>query len=311
MHCSSDQSQDVHVQLETPDISLLHPDLQHPWDKALNAHVGHIVIQPDSHQQAWWTCNQCPDGHLHSWSAPTSERDKGSSCPQCSGSKVCEHNCLASRAPLLAAQWDHDASKGTASSVLAQSRHMFSWHCDVCCYNWSATPHSRVRNLAAGGPQCIARGKMKAKHPTFAECQHPLLAEWDHQRNAAQGNLPSNTSLQSNKHILWLYPKCSAGQQQSWSARPYHRTGAQKSHCPFCAGGSACACNSLQALYPEIAAEWDHSKNSGQPCDYPAGSHHVAWWFNLKRLSWQQTIRIRTKNVLQRIARCKCLQQEL
>ena len=171
---------------------------------------------------------------------------------------------------------------------------------------WSSTSHSRGRHLAAGGLQCNARGKMKAKQPTFAECHHPLLTEWDHQCNAAQGNFPCNTSLQSHKLILWLSPKCPAGQQHTWSARPHHCTGAKVSHCCFCAERSACG-SSLQALNPEIAAEWDRKKNSGQPCDFPAGSYHLAWWFNPERLSWQQTIRICTRNVQQKIARCKGL----
>ena len=308
MLCHWDKSRHAHVQLEAPDISLLPPVLQQQWDKARNAHMGHMVVLPKSTLEVWWTCDLCPDGHLHSWLAPISERAKGRGCPQCSGSKVCQHNCLATKAPLIAAQWDHEDNDGTPSSILAQSRHAVGLHCNVCSHKWSTTPHSRVSDLGADCLQCSARGKMKAKHPTFAECQHHLLAEWDHQRNAAQGNFPSNTSLQSHKHILWLCPQCPAGQQHSWSARPYHRTSARESQCPFCARRCACDCNSLQALYPEIAAEWDHAKNSGQPSDYPAGSYHLAWWFHPKRLSWQQTIRIRTQNVQQRIARHKCVQ---
>ena len=184
-----------------------------------------------------------------------SETSKGSACPQCSNSRVCEHNCLAIWLPCL--QLTGTMNGDFPSSVLVHSQHMVSWHCDVCSHKWSATPHSRVSHLAAGCSQCNARGKAKAKQPTFAECQHPLLAEWDQQRNAAQESFPCNTSLHSHKDTLWLCPKCPAGQQHIWSARPHHCTGAKESHCPFCAWKGACGCNSLQVLDPEIAAEWD------------------------------------------------------
>lgn len=126
--------------------------------------------------------------------------------------------------------------------------------------------------------------------------QHPLLAEWDHPRNAAQGNFPDDTSLQSQKQIFWLCTKCPSGQEYSWAAQPSNRTGRQETGSPVCAGRVACKCNCLQTLYPGIAAEWDPSKNRGQPSDHPASSRHLAWWSNPQRGSWQQSIKSRTNN---------------
>ena len=105
-----------------------------------------------------------------------------------------------------------------------------------------------------GCPQC-ALSQQRRRRPTFAESQHPLLAEWDHRRNSHLNNFPHNTRLQSDKQIWWLCTKCPAGQEHSWSAPPARRIGRHQSGCPVCAGRAACRCNSLQALYPDAAAE--------------------------------------------------------
>ena len=277
--------------------------MQQQWDHRFNAHIGNAVIRPKSHRKVWWTCDQWPDGHLHSWQTTVADRTKGRGCSQSSGRKVCKHICLATKAPLVAAQWDCEANAGSPSSVVAQSRRMVGWHCDVCGHKWDASLHARVSKKRSGCPQCAAdanRRKKKAKQPSFAECQHPLLAEWDQSHNAAQGNFPDDTTLQSAKKIFWLCTKCPKAQEHSWAAEPSSRTGRQITGCPCCAGKVACRCNSLQTLYPEIAAEWDESKNNGQPSDRSACSQHLTSWSNPQRGSWQQSIQSRTRTLRSR-----------
>ena len=65
----------------------------------------------------------------------------------------------------------------------------------------------------------------------------------------------------------------------------------------MCAGHVACRCNSLKALFPDIAADWDYSKNKGQPNDYTAGSDYLAWWYTPQRGSWQQRMHDRSSNI--------------
>ena len=298
VRCDSAQGQ--LVQQQGPDTSRLDPALQQQWDYTANVHLGNINIKPHTHRKVWWTCDQCPDGHLHSWEATVSNRTSGTGCPQCSSHKVCKHNSLATKAPRVAAQWDYEANVATPDSVLAQSDHPGAWQCDVCGDKWKATSHARVCKNKAGCPTCgaHARAKKKVKHPTFAECQDPhckaCLAEWDHERNAPEQNFPHNTRLRSHKHIFWLCNKCPVGQQHSWSAMPSNRTGRSKLGCPFCAGQAGCKCNSLQALYPDIAAEWDYSKNQGKPSDYTARSNCPVWWVSSRHGSWEQRVDSRT-----------------
>ena len=286
-----------------PDISLLSPVLQKQWDHVGNAHLGNIIIRPQSNIKVSWKCDACPDSHPHQWTATIQNRTNGTGCPQCCGRQVCLHNCLRRIAPWLAAQWDSEANAalGTPDTVVANSHQPAAWRCQVCGHKWTVSPNSRVKQQS-GCPKCAPRGTITT-HPTFAECQHLLLVEWDHKRNEAYGNYPCNTKLRSNKQIFWLCSNCPAGQEHSWSARPSSRTGRIQAGCPVCAGHVACRCNSLKALFPDIAADWDYSRNIGQPNDYTAGSEHLAWWYNPARGSWQQTIVSRTQNVKKASAR--------
>ena len=189
------------------------------------------------------------------------------------------------------------ANDGTPDSVTAQSNQHAGWHCDACGHKWRARVCTRVSKKKAGCPQCgqNAKSKKKIQHPTITE-DPALLAQWDHARNAEQGHFPDQIRLKSAKQIFWLCNKCPAGQQHSWSAQPNNRTGPSKTGCPCCAGKAACKCNSLQALCPTIAAEWDHGKNADQPSNHTAGSHDMAWWFSPQRGSWQQSIFSRTNS---------------
>ena len=48
-----------------PNISRLAPHLQEAWDHAANAHLGGIIIAPQSHKKAWWRSGMCKTGQPH------------------------------------------------------------------------------------------------------------------------------------------------------------------------------------------------------------------------------------------------------
>ena len=203
MRCHSNQCQHAHGQQEGPIISHLDPALQQQWDHDANAHPGPIDIKPNNWKKVWWTCDRCPDGHLHHWEAAAANRSNGRGCPQCSSHKLCKHNSPATKAPLVAAQWDYEANDGTPDTVMAQSIRPFAWICGVCGHKWSAPPNWRNSKSRNGCLECSkqARTKKRIKHLTFAEGQDPhckaILAQWDHERNTPQGNFPHNTTLRS------------------------------------------------------------------------------------------------------------------
>ena len=203
MCCCTSQDQHAREQQQGLDTSNLDA-LQQQWDHAANACLGNIVIKPKTAKEVRWTCDQCRGGYLHSWPARVKDRTRGSGCPQCLGRRVCKHNSLATKAPFVAAQWDYAANDGTPDVVVAQSNSMANWHSKDCGCKWEATPNARVSKIKAGCPQCgdVAKTKKKTRQPTFAECNHPLLAEWDHKRNAAQGRVPDKIRLRSQKQIF-------------------------------------------------------------------------------------------------------------
>ena len=296
-------SQPKDSQQAGPDISALNKQLQQQWDHAANLPLGNIVIKKFSNKSACWTCDQCPDGHPHKWQSTIANRSLGARCPQCSGRKLCKHNSLATVAPAAAVFWDQEKNGCTADMVLATSQQPAHWHCSACQHEWITLPHTKTMNNS-GCPQCNqgGPGRTRKRHPTFAQCQHSLLEEeWDHARNAAHGLFPTNVTLASRKKVHWSCHCCPMGHPHLWTAAPASRVGLSTG-CPFCAGKAVCKCNSLQTLFPSIAADWHHELNHKTPSDYTAMSHCLVWWQSEGRGSWQQTINARVGTISQTAA---------
>ncbi|KAL3155494.1 hypothetical protein ABBQ38_011048 [Trebouxia sp. C0009 RCD-2024] len=159
VHCHSSKGQHAHAKQQGPNISLLAPALQKQWDHTANAGLGDIDIRPYSNKKVHWICDQCPDGHPHSWSATVCNRTNGTGCPQCKCRTVCKHNSLATRAPLVAAEWDYEANTGIPHDVVSQSNSSVHWHCAVCGCEWEATPNHRVGKGRSGCPHCVEDAK--------------------------------------------------------------------------------------------------------------------------------------------------------
>ncbi|KAL3144687.1 hypothetical protein ABBQ38_001814 [Trebouxia sp. C0009 RCD-2024] len=129
--------------------------------------------------------------------------------------------------------------------------------------------------------------------PTFAEAQPAELAEWDHERNEAEGFYPHEVTLGSGKLVHWVCSCCPKGQPHRWTAPPFSRVHNGKG-CAVCAGMQACVCNSLESLFQSLAAEFDTDKNGFAPSEVTAGSDKQVWWRNANRGSWRQSVNHRT-----------------
>ena len=284
------------AQTTGPDISQLDPVLQKQWDHDANKHLGQIIIKPHSGRKVWWQCDQCPDGYLHSWATKVDHRSNGTGCPQCSGRKVCKHNSLATKDPLVAAEWHPTSNAFSPEDVTATSHKSAVWQCQACSHVWTARIDTRALQ-GRGCPKCNTgmAGRARKRHPTLADSNYPLLADWDHARNAALGTFPETTTRGSEKKVYWLCLDCPAGQEHSYSAMPKDRTRKRPTGCPVCVGQKACRCNSLKTHYPQLASEWDLAKNEGTPDDHTAHSHYMAWWTSPSCRSWQQSIHVRAR----------------
>ena len=144
-----------------------------------------------------------------------------------------------------------------------------------------------------GCPECAnIKRRFKQKRPPVTESPH-AMAHWDSELNEQAGLHPDKLTCGSNKRAHWVCQRCSKGQLHRWTTR-VNRVAQQHSGCPYCAGRQACVCNSLQSLYPAVAAEWDFSKNTGTPAEYTASCCEKVWWRNSKRGSFLQSINKRT-----------------
>lgn len=300
------------AQQQGPDLRLLSPSLRQQWDFDKNQHLDNVCIKPHSNRICGWICPEGTADDPHHWDARVTDRTNEHGCPYCSGVKVSKANSLAAVAPDIAKSWCYNKNKGTPNDYTSYSNYKATWDCTECGHQWSTEIGHRVSG-GCGCPHCYTKrsGRRKDgsrhKHPTFAECNHALLSEWDHDRNAEQGLFPEDITLCSNKPVHWVCHQCSLSILHRWVAQPNARLGSSRQQgCPYCSGQAVCRCNCLATRCPELAQEWDHNKNEAGPDEYTAHSNVVVWWQTANKGSWQLSISQRMRSRMrqqQRIAR--------
>ena len=215
-HCqatAAQPQQSKHLKPGLPEISQLSPQLQQEWHPDDNALLGGIKVKPGSNRKVIWSCPNCPAGCPHVWQATVSSRARGTTCPYCQGKTVCQHNSLATEAPRQTQFWNRDKNAKTPEQTLAGSNHRAEWKCPTCSHEWQAQVASRVLNDASC-PQCSRSNSAgnRFTQPTFEAAQHPLLLEWDTERNSKSGIYPQTTTLGSKKLVHWVCCNCPKGQ---------------------------------------------------------------------------------------------------
>ena len=304
MSNSDNRVQQVHREQPVgvrPNISMLAEEMQGQWHEKLDRHLGDIVIKPCSNRKVWWSCDQCPDSLPHIWEAAVYNRTQGTGCPFCSGTAVCQHNTLATKAPQVALFWDAKKNHPLSPDQVTVSSHIRAhWKCSVCLHEWQA-PVTTKASRKTGCPKCAkATGNMRAdgtrqKQPTFAKAKHALLEQWDHDRNNENGNFPDTTTLRSNKLIWWRCRECPEGKVHSWQASPNSRTtGTKASGCPCCVGRKLCQCNSLKTVCPDVAADFDTEKNGVSPAEVTSSANSKYSWLSDEPGAKKRTVTQRT-----------------
>lgn len=218
----------------SPDISLLTAAQQRQWDHARNAHLGNILVKPQSNRTAYWICTQCPDGLPHRWEARVegmfrSSKANNSGCPFCSGHAVCAHNSLARKAPHLILEWDTARNLDTPNDHTFGSHHQAYWVC-AHGHKWQASIQQRVISNS-GCPDC-ARATHGQKAPTLTASSGKIMQIWDHVENAKAGLDPSRLTFGSHKRAHF---KCPEGHQWIASICIVSRK-TITSGCPYCSG---------------------------------------------------------------------------
>ncbi|MBQ8830712.1 MAG: zinc-ribbon domain-containing protein [Oscillospiraceae bacterium] len=115
-----------------------------------------------------------------------------------------------------------------------------------------------------------------------------LLEQWHPTKNGIL--TPDDVSHGSSKKVWW---RCSEGHE--WQSTPYARTG-KGNGCPYCTGKKVSEEMSLEAVYPDVAAQWHPTKNERlMPNSVLPNSHRSVWWKCGKGHEWKALIKSRVE----------------
>lgn len=259
------------------------PEIAAQWHPTKNGDLSPFSIGSSSAASVWWVCIKG-----HEWKTQVHHRTKeNTGCPYCSGRlPIKGENDFKTLYPGLSSEWCHEKNNGlNPEDISPHSSRKIWWKCEKG-HEWQATPYHRTKKRS-GCPYCSGRYPIKGENDL--ETLYPgLVKEWDYEKN---GSLkPSDCKPGSNRKVWW---KCKKGHK--WQTLIYHRA-LRGTGCPYCAGNLVMPGeNDLLTLFPEIAAEFDGSKNEElDPSELCGKSRKKVWWRCKKGHSWQASVISRT-----------------
>ena len=272
----------------TNSLAAIYPNLATEWDRERNGDLSPEQVPSGTRRKVWWCCPVALD---HIWQASVESRTRqGTGCLCCAGRQVSITNSLAALHPAIAAQWDVDRNVGSGPcDVPAGTTKRVWWCCSAGAdHRWQTSVVSRT-SQQSGCPFCS--GTRASVTNSLATLRPLVAAEWDSERN---GDLtPADVVAGSERRVWW---RCDAGEDHVWQATVVSRTAG--SGCPCCAGTQLSTTNSLAALQPRVAAEWDLDRNQEtSPDQVLAGGWQKAWWRCTAGPdhSWEATVASRTR----------------
>ncbi|MBQ7224183.1 MAG: hypothetical protein IJX06_01340 [Clostridia bacterium] len=203
---------------------------------------------------------------------------------------------LAEYSSELVKEWDYEKNKGlTPEMFLPHSNRIVWWRCAKCGDSFRMSINSRTRIHESGCPLCAKKSrkanflKSKVKKKGALIETHPELAkEWSYNKNLPL--TPYDITVGHNKKVWW---KCSVCGYE-WEAAPNNRK--KGVGCPCCSGRvPKIGVNDFSTLHPDIAKEWNYSKNGNlMPNMFLPKSGKKVWWICKNGHEWEKTIRERT-----------------
>jgi len=248
------------------------------WDYAANGSLTPEKIAFKSNHKVHWICSEG-----HKWQAAVHHRTgRGDGCPYCSGIRLLKgFNDLVTTHPDIAAEWDSEKNEGvTPTDVMAGTELKIWWKCKEG-HSWQAYIYSR--KAGTGCPYCAGNILVKGKNDLASQRPY-LLDEWDYDTNYPL--MPSEVAVGSAKKVGWI---CRLGHK--WNAVVSSRA-LDGRGCPYCSGRKVLVgFNDLGSQNPELAAEWDISKNGLLiPEQIYMTSHRKVWWKCSKGHSYKASV---------------------
>ena len=182
--------------------------------------------------------------------------------------------------PQLLAEWDtkKNAPLDPNRITLGSSKRVW-WICpNGHEYNQTVIKRSTRKY---GCPYCSGK-KVLNGFNDLQTLSPDIAQEWDYEKN--DDLLPNQISLHSHKKVWWKCGICG----NEWAAQINDRSRGRG--CPVCSSKKRIETfrentylrrgqNDVESLRPDLAAEWDRSKNGDLlPSDFTCGSQRIVWW---------------------------------
>jgi hypothetical protein len=178
----------------------------------------------NAREKMLWKCtkNNCNEIFEMSWDCI----QRGTGCPYCSGHKVGLSNCLATKNPKLAKEWNCEKNNDLTpyDFTCGYDTKKVWWKCPINPkHEWQATIGSR--NNGCGCPYCS--GYLPSEDYNLLVNNPKLCEEWDYDKNNIP---PTEYCPTTNKSAWWICKNCG----NSWQASINNRNKPNGNGCPKC-----------------------------------------------------------------------------
>ena len=238
------------------------------WDSDSNIDIDPNSVAAGSEKKYHWRCPVAPDHH---WIAPARAlANQQGGCPYCANRLLSKTNALSNTHPELALEFDIDLNGLKPNEVISGSDKKYWWRCQTnLSHVWQANMNKRTK-AGRGCPYC--RGLKVLPEESFGSIFPSLMDEWDWEKNTNIN--PMEQAPKSDKYAWWI---CSSNKDHQWKAKLNNR--ANGTGCPYCANKRASSTNSLLAVFPQLASQFDLEKNYPlTPDKITSSSTKKCWW---------------------------------
>lgn len=259
------------------DLKTLRPNIASEWSE--KNILSPDEVTPGSHKKVLWK-GSCG----HEWTATVKSRIQGTGCPYCSHNIVLPgFNDLETLFPELAAEWSDRNLPLKPSMVTAYRNQKVWWRCSKG-HEWKTL--ISTRSYGSRCPYCSGI-QILSGYNDLATTHPELAQEWSERNDPLT---PAEVNEKSRNNVWW---KCSACGNE-YKAVVHSRVHGLK--CPVCTDRAVLqGYNDLATTDPEIAAEWDYSRNTGRcPSNISRHSSERAWWICPSGHAWNCKISGRT-----------------
>lgn len=186
--------------------------------------------------------------------------------------------------PELIKEWDCEANGELNPDLVTLGLATKVWWKCHKGHKWEARINSRANGV--GCPYCSNKRVLEG-YNDLSTTNPSLAAEWDYDRNYPLKS--SDVVAGSNRKVWW---KCAKG--HNWTATICSRT--VGSGCPYCKNNKVLrGYNDLKTTNPELAKEWNYSKNIDiSPDMFMSMSNKKVWWKCSEGHEWEAVISSRS-----------------